>query len=127
MKRFAIGILARDGKLLAERRSMSKQYAPGMVIFPGGHIEEGETPHEAMIREMEEELGVRVVEYHPLGVFEHKNGDAGDAYLVLRWEGEPEAHEAEELVWITSEEELSPKREFDKRIFRKVRAVEAGH
>lgn len=127
MKRFAIGILARDGKLLAERRNVNKRYAPGMIIFPGGHIEEGETPHEAMIREMKEELGIRVTEYYPLGVFEHKNGDAGDAYLVVRWEGVPEAHEAEELIWITSEGELSPEREFDKRIFRKIRAMETEH
>ncbi len=125
MKQFVIGVLSRGGHLLAERRKRNKEYAPGCIIFPGGHIEAGELPHDALVREMKEELNIKVLEDRLLGTFAHSNGDSVEVYLVLRWEGEPEAREADELLWITSEEELSPEREFDKRIFRKVRLLEA--
>lgn len=124
MKHFVIGILSQKGRLLAERRKFDKEHAPGRIIFPGGHIEDGETPHEALVREMKEELNIKILESRSLGNFAYSNGDNGKAYLVLRWEGVPEAREAEELLWITSENELSPEREFDKRIFRAARAFE---
>jgi mutator protein MutT len=47
------------GKLLLSRRA-NTGWADGMLCAPGGHVEQGETPTQAMIREIEEELGVTV-------------------------------------------------------------------
>lgn len=53
----ASGLIIRDGRFL-----MVKQYKHGKIFwnFPGGHLEQGETPEEACMREIEEETGYRV-------------------------------------------------------------------
>lgn len=52
--------LEKDGKvfLLLEKRASDMEDAPGEICFPGGQMEEGETPTESAIRETEEELGI---------------------------------------------------------------------
>lgn len=52
-------ILKDDGRVLAARRSSSMDL-PGKWEFPGGKVEPGETPEEALIREINEELGILV-------------------------------------------------------------------
>ena len=52
-------IASDDGKVLAARRSSSMDL-PGKWEFPGGKVEPGETPRKALIREIEEELGILV-------------------------------------------------------------------
>lgn len=49
----------KDGKLLLSRRA-NTGWADGKLCAPGGHVEAGETPTQAIIREIEEELGVTV-------------------------------------------------------------------
>ena len=58
-RRGAIGVVLRDKQFLVVERS-AKVVAPGKLCFPGGGIEEGETPEEALIREFDEELRVAV-------------------------------------------------------------------
>lgn len=58
-KRGVVGLIERDGKLLAIRRA-SGVAAPGKCCFPGGGIEPGETEEAAVIRELQEELGVSI-------------------------------------------------------------------
>ncbi|MFE5774510.1 (deoxy)nucleoside triphosphate pyrophosphohydrolase [Brachybacterium sp. NPDC056505] len=52
-------IIVRDGLVFAARRSPERS-AGGLWEFPGGKVEPGETPQEALVRELREELGVRV-------------------------------------------------------------------
>jgi 8-oxo-dGTP diphosphatase len=59
MKRVAAGILIKDGKVLIARRKLGQSHA-GLWEFPGGKIEENETPQECLERELEEELGLLV-------------------------------------------------------------------
>jgi 8-oxo-dGTP diphosphatase len=59
MKRVAAGILVKDGNVLIARRKPGQNNA-GLWEFPGGKIEENETPQECLERELEEELGIRV-------------------------------------------------------------------
>lgn len=54
-----MAVIREGERFLVIRRSQSV-IAPGMLCFPGGGVEEGESEAEALIREMEEELGARV-------------------------------------------------------------------
>ena len=54
-----VGVITRGGKLLVIQRSQFVR-AAGKFCFPGGTMEPGETDEQTLIREMQEELGVRV-------------------------------------------------------------------
>jgi 8-oxo-dGTP diphosphatase len=51
----AVGVVVESGKFLVIRRSLTVR-APGLLCFPGGSIEDGETPEQAVVRELREEL-----------------------------------------------------------------------
>ncbi len=51
----AVGVVVEAGKFLVIRRSLTVR-APGLLCFPGGSIETGETPEQAVVRELREEL-----------------------------------------------------------------------
>lgn len=103
----AAGIIIQDGKHLLER-SKGKKY----FIEPGGSIEKEETPKQALVRELKEELNIDVQEEDlaPFGTF---YADAAgqehlivrmDVFMVSKWQGQikPGA-EVEELAWIGKE------------------------
>ncbi len=56
----AVAVIIRDGKVLVARRAADKSFA-GRWEFPGGKIEKGETPEQAAVREMMEELNCRII------------------------------------------------------------------
>ena len=58
-RRGAVGVIVHESRLLTIRRSAIVR-APGKVCFPGGEIESGEASHQTVIREVAEELGLRV-------------------------------------------------------------------
>ena len=60
--RIVAGLLIRDGRALLCHRSALKAWFPDVWDLPGGHIEEGETPGQALARELREELGLDVAE-----------------------------------------------------------------
>ncbi len=60
MIRVAAGIIVKDGKVLIARRKKGQSHA-GLWEFPGGKIEGSETPQECLERELEEELGIKVL------------------------------------------------------------------
>lgn len=66
VRRGVIGIIARDDEYLVVRRAEGIARA-GCWCFPGGHVERGETPRAAIIREMREELGISVLPLQRLG------------------------------------------------------------
>ena len=60
MHHVACGALVRAGRVLLVHRSPSKSWYPNVWDFPGGHLEPGETSHEALARELREELNVQI-------------------------------------------------------------------
>lgn len=54
------GILENNGMILLAKRPMTKTIAPGKWHLPGGHVEFGESPDDALIREFYEEFHLRV-------------------------------------------------------------------
>lgn len=95
-------VLVRDGKILAARRGDGMSLA-GMWEFPGGKIEAGETPQEALRRELEEELRCRAEIGERVETTEHEY-DFGvvilTTYFCTLIEGEPQLTEHAEITWL---------------------------
>lgn len=100
----AAALVDSDGRVLIAQRPEGKQLA-GLWEFPGGKVEPGETPEIALIRELEEELGI-VVKQACLAPFVFASHTYESfhllmpLYLIRRWQGEPEAREHAALKWV---------------------------
>lgn len=73
--------------------------------FPGGKLEPGETAEHALVREIEEELGIRPTRWRPLITVEHEYADKAVRLHVFRvsaWQGEPHGREGQPLQWASS-------------------------
>lgn len=100
------GILRRNGGFLAVRRPEGKVMA-GYWEFPGGKIEPGETPEEALRRELEEELGVTATAAAFWRTMTHTYAHGRvtlHVFFVDAFQGEPAPLENQELVWTTPAE-----------------------
>lgn len=95
-------IIRRENKLLLGQRPEGSSL-PGVWEFPGGKIELGESPTQALTRELHEELNIEA-EIGPLKyATTHTYGDTGIVLLffeVLYWKGQPQATHHTELRWI---------------------------
>jgi 8-oxo-dGTP diphosphatase len=97
-----------QGQVLLQRRPAGKAMA-GLWEFPGGKVEEGERPEAALVRELAEELGIRVEE-EALVPAAFASADNGGRHMLLllylcrRWEGVPTALDAEALGWVSPQE-----------------------
>jgi len=61
IRKVSLAVLTYDNKVLIVKRSLHEKNHPGMWGFPGGGIEENETAFKAIMRECEEEIGVRPI------------------------------------------------------------------
>jgi 8-oxo-dGTP diphosphatase len=96
-------ILARDGRVLLAQRPAGKAYA-GYWEFPGGKIEPGESPREALARELREELGIIVRRAAPWLVQRYRYTHAHvelHFFRVSDWSGEPVGHDGQAFAWQT--------------------------
>lgn len=103
--RVAAGIVPHDGRYLLQRRPAGTHMA-GFWEFPGGKLEEGETPAAALAREMREELGVEIDGVRPLWVIRHAYDDREVElhFLAARIAaGEPRALQADAIGWYAPE------------------------
>lgn len=96
------GILIRpDGQIFLASRPEGRAYA-GYWEFPGGKVEPGETLHAALLRELQEELGVVVTEANRwiTRVFVYPHATVRlNFFRVTRWQGEPHPHEGQTFSW----------------------------
>ena len=100
----AAALIDADGRVLICQRPQGKSLA-GLWEFPGGKIESGETPEACLIRELEEELGIRVAEacLAPFVFASHAYEDFHllmPLYLLRRWEGQVTRREHAALKWV---------------------------
>jgi 8-oxo-dGTP diphosphatase len=96
-------ILRPDGSFLMARRPPGKLYA-GYWEFPGGKIESGEAPADAIARELHEELGIDIGAACPwiTRVFEYPHGTVHLRFFrVYEWQGEPHPREGQDIGWQT--------------------------
>lgn len=94
-----------DGRVLLAQRPAGKQHG-GLWEFPGGKVEPGEAPEEALARELAEEIGI-MVDPRAMVPAGFASEAAGGRPLVLllfvirRWEGAPRAIEAADIAWVS--------------------------
>jgi len=100
----ACALVDADGRVLLAQRPEGKSMA-GLWEFPGGKVEFGERPEQTLIRELNEELGIRVKEdcLAPFAFASH--GYEGfhllmPLYLCRRWDGIVVAREQQNLAWV---------------------------
>ncbi|MGY8955958.1 MAG: 8-oxo-dGTP diphosphatase MutT [Alphaproteobacteria bacterium] len=100
----AVALLDADNRVLLAQRPEGKSMA-GLWEFPGGKVESGETPEAALIREMNEELGIDTHEscLAPIGFASHAYDDFHllmPLFVCRKWKGTPEAKEGQTLNWV---------------------------
>jgi len=100
----AAALVDTDGRILICRRPEGKAFA-GLWEFPGGKMEAGETPEACLVRELFEELGIRV-KADCLSPFVFASHAYEDQHLLMplflcrRWEGFVERKEHAALAWV---------------------------
>lgn len=93
-----------DGRVLLSKRPPGRPL-PGLWEFPGGKVEPGETPEAALIRELEEELAIRIAGkcLAPLSFASHGYEAFHllmPLYVCRTWEGEVTPRLGQELAWV---------------------------
>ena len=104
----AAAMVDADGRVLVQRRPEGTAMA-GLWEFPGGKPEPGETPEAALIRELNEELGIEPEASSPAPAA-FASEPLGERHLLLllyvlrKWRGVPTALHASELKWVRPNE-----------------------
>lgn len=110
----AVAMLDGTGRVLLQRRPPGRRHA-GLWEFPGGKVETGETRRAALLREIEEELGIRLDAGDLIAVGESVDSRVGPdrdphvlfLYTARQWSGAPRASEGAEIGWFTAAEARS--------------------
>ena len=96
------GVILRSGAVLLARRGPGRKHA-GKWEFPGGRIEEGESPQAALVRELREELGIEAT----IGAEAARTRHAYDfgeieliALFVTSFQGELKLVDHDEVKWV---------------------------
>jgi 8-oxo-dGTP diphosphatase len=107
MKHVVAGLILKDGKILVCQRTRH-QTMPMKWEFPGGKIEEGEQPRDALRRELEEELGIAATIGEEVARIRHeyKGGGAVELrfYVVREYRGELQNRIFKDVQWSTAQD-----------------------
>jgi 8-oxo-dGTP diphosphatase len=100
----ACALIDADGRILLAQRPEGKSLA-GLWEFPGGKVEPGETPEETLVRELEEELGIKtkIACLAPLTFASHSYETFHllmPLYICRRYEGIAQGREGQALKWV---------------------------
>jgi len=100
----AVALVDADGRVLLAQRPEGKSMA-GLWEFPGGKVEAGETPEAALIRELQEELGIDTWQscLAPLTFASHAYADFHllmPLFICRKWQGTPQPREGQVLKWV---------------------------
>ncbi|MFD1913576.1 8-oxo-dGTP diphosphatase MutT [Halodurantibacterium flavum] len=103
----AVALIDADGRVLLAQRPEGKSMA-GLWEFPGGKVEQGETPEQALIRELHEELGIETWSscLAPLTFASHAYANFHllmPVFACRKWAGTPVSKEGQALSWVRKE------------------------
>ena len=104
----AVALVDVDGRVLIAQRPEGKAMS-GLWEFPGGKVEQGETPEAALIRELQEELGIDTWQscLAPLTFASHSYDDFHllmPFFVCRKWQGMPRPIEHQALKWVKARE-----------------------
>ena len=104
----AVVLIDADGRILLAQRPQGKSMA-GLWEFPGGKVEQGETPEYTLIRELNEELGIMtgVDCLQPLTFASHSYDDFHlmmPLFACRSWKGTPQPREGQTLKWVRKDD-----------------------
>lgn len=100
----AVALIDADGRVLLAQRPEGKSMA-GLWEFPGGKVEPGETPEAALIRELQEELGINTWS-SCLATLTFASHSYENFHLMMplfacrKWEGIVSPREGQALKWV---------------------------
>ena len=102
----AVALIDKQRRVLLAQRPAGKKMA-GLWEFPGGKVEDNETPEQALVRELHEELGITVdiADLEPLAFASHTYDDF---HLLMplfdcpRWQGELKGRAGQALAWVSA-------------------------
>ena len=100
----AVALIDADGRVLLAQRPEGKPMA-GLWEFPGGKVHDGETPERALIRELDEELGIDV-EASCLAPFTFASHSYEAFHLLMplyvarKWQGDVTPQQGQEITWV---------------------------
>jgi len=100
----AVALVDPDGRVLIAQRPEGKSMA-GLWEFPGGKVDAGESPEEALVRELKEELGIETAAscLAPIALASHgyeKFHLLMPVFACRKWAGTPHGHEGQMLKWV---------------------------
>lgn len=105
----AAAIFNLDGEVLLAKRPEGKDLA-GLWEFPGGKLKEGELPEKALMRELNEELGIKIqqADFEPLTFVSCEKSIEGKnllmyLYKVSKWKGKILPVENQKFAWVKIE------------------------
>lgn len=102
-------LIVQSQKVLLGQRSARRAFWPGVWDLFGGHVEPGEQQHQALVRELQEELGITPTEWKYLETVSLEGSDPVTVhlYLVTAWSGTPANRQLEEhsdIGWFSLEQ-----------------------
>ena len=102
----AVALIDRDGRVLLAQRPEGKSMA-GLWEFPGGKVENGESPEAALVRELDEELGIQTWDscLAPLTFASHQYDDFHllmPLFACRKWSGIVQPKEGQSLKWVAA-------------------------
>jgi 8-oxo-dGTP diphosphatase len=122
----AAAVIIRDGRVLLTRRGEG-QHLAGMWEFPGGKLEAGESPEEALLRECQEECGIEVEVAEILEVTHHRYPEKEVLLLFYRCElraGEVRHLQVADHAWVAPRDlDDYPLPPADERVVARIRAL----
>jgi mutator protein MutT len=100
-------LLIRDGRVLLCHRTVGRRWYPDVWDLPGGHVESGERPIEALVRELKEEVGIQIEEQGPELVRVVESEFVLRIWLIEEWAGDAinaSPIEHDEVAWFDAAE-----------------------
>ena len=103
----AVAVIINDAQQVLLALRQAHQHQGGLWEFPGGKVEEAESVYQALVREIEEEVGITIITAQAFLELNHDYDDKSvllDVWLVDEHSGEARGREGQQLRWCAIDE-----------------------